>query len=302
MKRVRRGQESKSVYIVFALAVVAVVSFAFLHHFTTTINSGSTNRWITRFLHQPSTLIDVVSTAPTKRPTLPPQSDVIVTTGPTVQSRLHQMITKTDSWKVKKKPMPLSKPIFTNPIEESKTLLSEHPLKLLTSEEIETMRMDEIIQFIAQQPMCVNSPVVISMAQVGTELYWQLIENFVYTMVKFRMSDCSVMICVTDKDCMKLCTASDFPCIYYGHDLYNPNATLPSTLEQIANLKLLHLPKALRKGVDLLMLDLDVGFLADPMKLIHQFYTDNMLKKKDVIMQQDMVFIMDRSVEKWKTW
>ena len=162
--------------------------------------------------------------------------------------------------------------------------------------------MDEIIQFIAQQPMCVNSPVIISMAQVGTELYWQLIENFVYTMVKFRVSDCAVMICVTDKDCMKLCTTSDFPCIYYGHDLYNPNASLPSALEQIANLKLFHLPKALRKGVDLLMLDLDVGFLADPMKLIRQFYTDPMLRKKDVIMQQDMVFIMDRSVEKWKTW
>ena len=200
------------------------------------------------------------------------------------------------------KPMPVTKPHFTNPIEESKTLLSEHPLKLLSSEEIETMRMDEIIQFIAQQPMCVNSPVIISMAQVGTELYWQLIENFVYTMVKFRMSDCAVMICVTDKDCMKLCTTSDFPCIYYGHDLYNPNITLPSALEQIANLKLLHLPKVLRKGVDLLMLDLDVGFLADPMKLIRQFYTDTMLQKKDVIMQQDMVFIMDRSVEKWKTW
>lgn len=43
---------------------------------------------------------------------------------------------------------------------------------------------------------------------------------------------------------------------------------LPHTLEQIAELKLLHLPKVLERGVDLIMLDLDVGFLSDPRRLL----------------------------------
>jgi hypothetical protein len=43
---------------------------------------------------------------------------------------------------------------------------------------------------------------------------------------------------------------------------------VPSALEQIGELKLLHLPRALARGVDVLMLDLDVGFLDDPLKVL----------------------------------
>ena len=183
-----------------------------------------------------------------------------------------------------------------------RAVLAQHPLTRLPAGATDRLALEDVMQYIQEQPACRGRPVAISMAQVGTELYWQLIENFIYTMVKFRMSDCAVMVCVTDRDCMRLCAASGFPCYYYDHAAHSPNGTLPSALEQIAHLKLLHLPRALRRGVDLLMLDLDVGFLDDPMKLIRQFYTDKQLLKKDVIMQQDMVFIMDRSVEKWKTW
>jgi hypothetical protein len=175
-------------------------------------------------------------------------------------------------------------------------------LRRLPAGATDRLALEDVMQYLQEQPACRGRPVAISMAQVGTELYWQLIENFIYTMVKFRMSDCAVMVCVTDQECMRLCAASGFPCYYYDHTLHSPNGTLPSALEQIAHLKLRHLPRALRRGVDLLMLDLDVGFLDDPMKLIRQFYTDRQLLKKDVIVQQDMVFIMDRSVEKWKTW
>jgi hypothetical protein len=99
---------------------------------------------------------------------------------------------------------------------------------------------------------------------VGDPLYWQLVENFVYTMVKFNISDCSLIICVSDSRCMKTCQQSLFPCYNY-QDLRRP---LPSVMEQIAEVKLLHIPKAMVKGVDVFLLDLDVGFLASPMSMI----------------------------------
>ena len=43
----------------------------------------------------------------------------------------------------------------------------------------------------------------------------------------------------------------------------------PSALEQIAELKLLHLPKALARGVNMIILDSDVGFLNNPMNLLN---------------------------------
>lgn len=127
-------------------------------------------------------------------------------------------------------------------------------------------------------------------------MYLHSIENFVYTMAKFEVSSCTIMVCVSDPLCMKLCAESSFPCYDYQHSAYHPvstaswviririclpkvqlyyttrkvvhdpiltlipyllffvllfikNEPLPSALEQIGELKLLHLPKALAKGV-----------------------------------------------------
>ena len=43
-------------------------------------------------------------------------------------------------------------------------------------------------------------------------------------------------------------------------------------MEQIAAIKLYHIPKALLRGVDVFMLDLDVGFLSSPISIINAFY------------------------------
>jgi hypothetical protein len=187
---------------------------------------------------------------------------------------------------------------------EARKILDNHPFKRLPADRsISTYSMEDAVFYLHNQRECKNKPIFISMAQVKTDLYWQLIENFVYTMVKFSLSDCSVMICVTDKRCMDLCKKSGFPCYYFGYDLHNPGKPLPSALEQIANLKLLHLPKALSKGVDMLMLDLDVGFLDSPMKLIDGFFSPTSpLWKKDILVQEDITFIMHRSVTLWRTW
>jgi hypothetical protein len=42
-------------------------------------------------------------------------------------------------------------------------------------------------------------------------------------------------------------------------------------MEQIAAVKLLHVPMALTRGVDVFMLDLDVGFLEDPKHMVAAF-------------------------------
>lgn len=133
---------------------------------------------------------------------------------------------------------------------EARKILDKHPFRRLSvSRSIGTISMVDAMVYLHNQIECKNKPIFISMAQVSTDLYWQLIENFIYTMVKFNVSDCSVMICVTDRKCMDMCRKSGFPCYYFGYDIHNPGKPLPSALEQIAQLKLLHLPQALSKGV-----------------------------------------------------
>ena len=133
---------------------------------------------------------------------------------------------------------------------EARKVLDNHPLnKLISNRSLESYSLEDAMFYLYSQPQCKNKPIFTSMAQVGSDLYWQLIENFIYTMVKFNLIDCSIMICVTDQNCMNLCKKSGFPCYYYDHLLHNPGTILPSALEQIANLKLLHLPKALKQGV-----------------------------------------------------
>jgi hypothetical protein len=165
---------------------------------------------------------------------------------------------------------------------EARKILSNHPFKRLSgNRSVNSLTMEDAMFYLHDQKECENKPIFTSMAQVGTDLYWQLIENFIYTMVKFGLSDCTVMICVTDKRCMDMCDKARFPCYHYDHSIYNPGKPLPSALEQIANLKLLHLPQALSKGVDMLMLDLDVGFLDNPMKLVEGFFkSSDPLSKK----------------------
>lgn len=68
-------------------------------------------------------------------------------------------------------------------------------------------------------------------------------------------------------------------------------------MEQIAELKLLHIPKALKRGVDIIMIDLDVGFLTSPMNLINKIESD-----VDIYVQKDIAYVMNRTLAGWKTW
>ena len=121
--------------------------------------------------------------------------------------------------------------------------------------------LEDTLLYLQQQAVCRESPIFVTMAAVGSDIYWQLIENFMYTMERFQLLSCSLMICVSDANCYKKCLQNRFPCFNYNHIPLQPaGSNLPSTMEQIAHLKLLHIPKALSKGVDVFTLDLDVGF------------------------------------------
>lgn len=48
------------------------------------------------------------------------------------------------------------------------------------------------------------------------------IENFVYTMAKFNLSSCTIMVCVSDPKCMRLCAESSFPCYDYQFSAFHP--------------------------------------------------------------------------------
>jgi len=159
---------------------------------------------------------------------------------------------------------------------------------------------------ISQQPACANLPVFLTMASVGDELYWQLIENFVYTLVKFDLVQCALVVCVSDDYCMRLCKDSIFPCFDYRRSVPTEieqkkfHLSLePSVMESIAELKLYHIPQALLQGVNTFMLDLDVGFLNDPRHMIKPFYE---VPTIDIFVQQDYLFIMNRSRAGWKHW
>lgn len=173
--------------------------------------------------------------------------------------------------------------------------LKEHPLHKLQGSAKLAHNLEETMSLLYNSSSCRNKPLFLSMATVGDDLYWQLIENFVYTMVKFDTIHCSLVICVSDAKCMKMCKENNFPC----YSFQSSTKPLPSVMEQIGEVKLYHVPKALAKGVDVFMLDLDVGFLYDPMLMVDAFYAT---PKIDIFVQEDMIFIMNRSKAGWKTW
>ncbi len=161
-------------------------------------------------------------------------------------------------------------------------ILKGHPLHQF---EHNNKELADVMFYIKNTESCLQKPIYLSMATVHDDLYWQLIENFVYTMVKFKISDCSLVICVSDPKCMKMCDDAHFPCYnYQEHTL-----PLPSVMEQIAAVKLLHVPKALTRGVDVFMLDLDVGFLEDPQYMVDAFIATPIA---DILVQVTISYIL----------
>lgn len=142
----------------------------------------------------------------------------------------------------------------------NKSIGSIHAVHALFHLPTEITSLEDTLHYLQQQSECSESPIFVTMAAVGSDIYWQLIENFMFTMKRFQLFPCAIMICVSDDPCYKKCLENHFPCYNYHHIPIQQGRKIPSTMEQIAHLKLLHIPKALSKGVDIFTLDLDVGF------------------------------------------
>ena len=82
---------------------------------------------------------------------------------------------------------------------KSQNVLKLHPLRALSEMELKNMSIADIVLYLHHNPVCTNLPIFVSMAAVFNDLYWQLIENFIYTMVKFDLIKCSFMICISGK-------------------------------------------------------------------------------------------------------
>lgn len=171
-------------------------------------------------------------------------------------------------------------------------ILQRHPIYNSNIFNIHKHTLEEVMGYIKNSSVCNLKPVYITLATVQSDLYWQLIENFIYTLVKFGQSHCALVICVSDENCMEMCRNANFPCYNYVSDS-NP---LPSVMEQIAQVKLYHIPKVLNQGVDVFMLDLDVGFLENPGYMVEAFYGTPIV---DIMVQEDYIFIMNRTKESW---
>jgi len=172
-------------------------------------------------------------------------------------------------------------------------ILLNHPILKAGSSQLR--HLDTLMEYLSMSPQCKDTPIFLTMATIGNDLYWQLVENFVYTMVKYHLSDCALIVCVSDEKCMKKCGDFHFPCFNY---LSEP-ATSLSVMEQIAILKLQHIPKALIHGVDVFMLDLDVGFLANPAYMLKVYRETPIV---DIFVQEDFIYLMNRTKAGWKTW
>lgn len=121
--------------------------------------------------------------------------------------------------------------------------LKAHPLFNIMSKNPNSKIENVLIEMQAFEK-CIGQPIIITMAKIGTPLYWQLVQNFVYSMAKFDVVECSLMVCISDAHCMKLCQQSSFPC--YQYDDHSGEI---SAFQKIANLKLHAVPLAAAKGV-----------------------------------------------------
>ena len=113
---------------------------------------------------------------------------------------------------------------------EANSVLQKHILYNNKQFDKHTHDLEDVMFYLKNSPECLHSPIYLTMATVHDDLYWQLIENFVYTLVKFEVVQCSLVICVSDLKCMKMCDDAYFPCYNYVAS-ENPK---PSVMEQIA--------------------------------------------------------------------
>ena len=170
---------------------------------------------------------------------------------------------------------------YINTVDATTLAFSRHPFHSYNNKE--NSSLVDYMKYLSLQPECITSPIFITMARVQNDLYWQLIENFFYTQLKFNHFNCSVMICVSDNICIEKCKSNNFPCYPYYHENKDDHVMI-----QVAEIKLVHVGKALEMGINIFLLDLDVGFLRDPALLYTRFFDNNDTTSDYILAQMDV--------------
>lgn len=156
-----------------------------------------------------------------------------------------------------------------------------------------TNNLTDYMKYLSKNNECLNSPIFVTMAQVQDDLYWQLIENYFYTMLTFNHLNCAVMICVSDPLCIERCSKYGFPCYPYFHEKKDDHIMV-----QVAELKLIHVGRALTEGINVFLLDLDVGFIRDPALLYKGFFEN---ENEQIRAQMDVGTGTDKKTNTWMT-
>ncbi|RYG70142.1 hypothetical protein EON64_00930 [archaeon] len=185
--------------------------------------------------------------------------------------------------------------------QQATSLLQQHLVHRTPAYSSGQHNLEDVLYVLQRSTECIGTPLFLTLATIGDELYVQLVENFVYTLAKFNLASCALVICVSDPNCMQLCKDKSFPCFAFAPAPGDPffSSASPSVMEQIALLKLKILPKALLRGVDVFLLDLDVGFISTPAHILTAFRETPLV---DVFVQEDYTFIMNRTQAGWKSW
>ena len=67
----------------------------------------------------------------------------------------------------------------------SNRVLATHPFfQLMKTFNSSSISLEQVLVYLKAQSVCSHSPVFLAMASVGDELYWQLVQNFFYSLVK----------------------------------------------------------------------------------------------------------------------
>lgn len=90
--------------------------------------------------------------------------------------------------------------------------LLRHPLHQIS---FQNLSIDELLFQLHQRKECRALPIFITMAKIASPIYAQLVENFYYTMLRYNLLDCSLLICLNDPNCLRFCQSSSFPCYNY---------------------------------------------------------------------------------------
>lgn len=59
-------------------------------------------------------------------------------------------------------------------VDKTKAMLRSHPLKQLKKSYLESAPLEEVMKYLQDQPQCGGKPIFTSMANVGSDLYWQM--------------------------------------------------------------------------------------------------------------------------------